>query len=98
MKITVNQLRDIIREEKQKLQEEMGMAAGARARGLINDRLASAAKDALGAVYADAVRIFEEEEGMEVDEAEDMAAAAMQEVYNEFMDEVGMRGKFGAKY
>jgi len=93
MKITVNQLRKIIREEKQKLQEEAGYA-----RGLINDLLATDAKKALAAAYVEAVRIFEEEEGMEIDEAEDMAAEAMQEVYNEFMDEVGMRGKFGARY
>lgn len=96
MKITVNQLRKIIREEKQKLQEDAGMSPGEYARGQINEKLASAAKAALKAVYMDAVEYFQSE--VDPGEAEDMAAAAMQEVYNEFMDEVGMRGKFGAKY
>jgi len=65
-------------------------------RGQIDNSLALAAKNALKDAYNQALIDLKTE--VDPGEVEDMAAAAVHEIYNEFMDEIGMRGKFGSRY
>ena len=103
MKITTQQLRKIISEEIAKvtnLQEDEEMSDGKYYRGQIKDSFALAARNALKDAYDQAL----EDLATEVDpgEVEAAAAAAVHEIYNEFMDEIRdeirKRGKFGSRY
>ena len=99
MKITTTQLKQIIREEIAKvtnLQEVEGISDSEYYRGQIDDSLALAAKNALKAAYDQALIDLAAE--VDPGEVEAAAAAAVHEIYNEFMDEIRMRGKFGSRY
>ena len=99
MKITKNQLRRIIKEEKTKLLVEMNPVADAeRSLGLYAntstlDKLSSALQSLLMEVETAAI-----EDGLEEDEAEDMAAnAGLMAVANAFQS-VGMIAEYDALY
>ena len=96
MKITTQQLRKIISEEIAKvtnLQEVEGMSDSEYYRGQIDDSLALAAKNALKAAYDQALIDLADE--VDPGEVEAAAAAAVHKIYNEFMDEIRMRGEVG---
>ena len=76
MKITKRQLRRIIKEEKNKLREQP-QSPGQRARGLYaDDAMARQAQDLLSALY-DQMTEAAQEEGLDIGEAEDMAAEGL---------------------
>ena len=93
MKLTATQLKRIIAEEikKQKTLNEYGLGASA------SDKSINAAKMAL-----DMVRKEIEEnlagEGYEETELEDFAAAALTELFKEYMDEIGYGGRIDMSY
>jgi hypothetical protein len=88
MKLTATQLKQIIAEEikKQKTLNEYGLGASATPRSI---EVAKAALDALR------VEIEKNlvEEGYEEEELEDFAAAALTELFKEYMDEIGYGGR-----
>ena len=88
MKLTAIQLKQIIAEEikKQKTLNEYGLGATA------SPRLIDAAKAALNAVRVE-IEAQLAEEGYEETELEDFAAAALTELFKEFMDEIGYGGR-----
>ena len=99
MKITKNQLRRIIKEEKTKLLVEMNPVADAeRSLGLYAnastvDKLSSALQSLLSEVEAAAI-----EDGLEEDEAEDMAANAGLMAVADAFQSMGMIAEYDALY
>ena len=89
MKITKNQLKEIVKEERAKLIEQMNL--GSRGRGLMRDDMAKRAKAHLEGLYNGAINDFMAEEDLMEHEAEEMAVAAVIEVVKEFLDSVGYR-------
>mgnify|MGYP003110588340 CR=1 FL=1 len=89
MKITKRQLRRIIKEEKASLLSEMTL--GERGRGLIDNNMAERSKTLMTHLYTNAVNDFIAEEGLMEEEAEEMAVAAVTEVFGEFLDSIGYR-------
>jgi len=88
MKLTAIQLKQIIAEEikKQKTLNEYGLGATASPRSI------DAAKAALNAVRIE-IEAQLAEEGYEETELEDHAAAALTELFKEYMDEIGYGGR-----
>ena len=89
MKITKRQLKEIVKEERAKLIEQMNL--GSRGRGLMRDDMAKRAKAHLEGLYNGAINDFMAEEDLMAHEAEEMAVAAVIEVVKEFLDSVGYR-------
>ena len=99
MKITKRQLKKIIKEEKQKLMNEGGPVASAeRALGLyanvsVVDQLTQSILDLLQNVEMEAV-----EDGLEDDEAEDLAANATLLAVAQALQAAGMFAEYQALY
>tara|TARA_B100000131_G_scaffold299114_1_gene319239 strand:+ start:6606 stop:6899 length:294 start_codon:yes stop_codon:yes gene_type:complete len=90
MKVSKKALQKIIKEEKQLYLEQLTMAN--RARGLLIDNVkAERVKQILSIMYDEAVNDAIAEEGLETDEAEEMAIRGVTEVFGEFLDSVGFR-------
>ena len=92
MRITRQQLRKIIKEEKTKvLAEQFG--TNQRMRGLyIDDSMASSVKIKLQRMYENALNdIIADGEAMDESEAEELAVRAVTEVFGEFLDSIGFR-------
>ncbi len=87
MKISKTQLKRIVREEKQKLQEQQ--SPGKRARGLYaSDAMAKQAESILLDLY-DSMTDAMQEDGVAMEEAEDMAAEGLLQIVNNVLQHVG---------
>jgi len=88
MKLTTTHLKQIIREEitKQKMLNEYGLGASATPRSI---EVAKAALDTLRIEIEKNLA----EEGYKEEELEDFAAAALTELFKEYMDEIGYGGR-----
>ena len=88
MKISKRQLKTIIKEEKQKLREQ-SQSSGERARGLYaDDSMAKQAESILLNLY-DVMTEAMQEDGFEIEEAEDMAAEGLLAIVNNVLRGVG---------
>ena len=88
MKVTKRQLRRIIKEEKGQLREQP-QSPGERARGLyVDDFLANQAGDFLLQMY-DQMTEEAQADGVELEEAEDMAAEGLLTVVDDVLKQVG---------
>tara|TARA_R110000824_G_scaffold329581_1_gene516336 strand:+ start:222 stop:506 length:285 start_codon:yes stop_codon:yes gene_type:complete len=88
MKITKQQLKRIIKEEKAKVLLEM--TGGERSRGLLlDDAMAERTKTLMTHLYNNAVNDAITEEGLMKEEAEEMAVVGVMEVVKEFLNAVG---------
>ena len=88
MRITKRQLKRIIREEKGKLREQ-SQSPGERARGLYaDDAMAKQAESILLNLY-DVMTEAMQADGLELEEAEDMAAEGLLHVVNNVLQQVG---------
>ena len=88
MKISKRQLKTIIKEEKQKLREQ-SQASGERARGLYaDDGMANQATSLLSDLY-DQMTAEMQEDGMEIGEAEDMAAEGLLHIVDGVLQTMG---------
>tara|TARA_Y100000310_G_C20126825_1_gene554025 strand:- start:178 stop:459 length:282 start_codon:yes stop_codon:yes gene_type:complete len=89
MKITKRQLRRIIKEEKTRLLKE---TAPLRFRGaFVNDAEAEKIKRSLTLLYNATVNNIIAEEGVMTEEAEELGAQTVVEIFKEFLDSVGFR-------
>ena len=87
MRISKRQLKTIIKEEKQKLREQN--SPGERARGMYaDDALARQATALLSDLY-DQMTAEMQEDGMEIGEAEDMAAEGLLHIVNGVLQTMG---------
>ena len=87
MKISKRQLRRIVKEEKQKLKEQQ--SPGQRARGLYaSDAMAKQAESILLNLY-DTMTEAMQEDGLQMEEAEDMAAEGLLTIVNNVLQGVG---------
>jgi len=87
MKISKRQLKRIIKEEKRKLQEQN--SPGERARGMYaDDTLANQATAVLSDLY-DQMTAEMQEDGLEIGEAEDMAAEGLLHIVNGVLQTMG---------
>jgi hypothetical protein len=88
MKVSKRQLKRIIREEKSKLQEQP-QSPGDRARGMYaDDAMASQATALLSDLY-DQMTAEMQEDGMEIGDAEDMAAEGLLHIVNGVLQTMG---------